>query len=76
MASCIRVALVGAGRMGQIRAGIMQRSDRFVVVVVVDPMDTGAKLATALGAQHERSLEAALSNGANGAIGSKNGVSL
>lgn len=56
----IKVALVGAGRMGQLRGGIMARSERFDVTFVVDPWEGAAKLAAALGAQHVNGLGAAL----------------
>ena len=54
--------------MGQIRGGIMLKSSRFEVAVVVDPMEAGATLAASLGARHERALESALTNSANGPI--------
>lgn len=48
----IRVCLVGAGRMGTLRGGIMARSARFDVVVLVDPWEGASKLADELGARH------------------------
>ena len=49
----LKVAVVGAGRMGALRSNILSRSPSFTVAVIVDPVAAaGEPLAHKLGAAY------------------------